>query len=771
MARGIHTLKNGKSGKHYHASLGIPKENIIDLRRSKEPVLPKPCQKRSMFAWCKKIRLPKIRFSKKTVPMKIPAISKKTVTEKVIVSRVKKQQSKTETVEVHRPTEKTTRFDYFHLEMPERWYKPLLVFLTACIILVIPFYAVTFFKKVTEAKGTVLGISAEAHEYLREAGTFVSSSEFVLASENFEKATESFIAAQQKLQELGGAVLEITDLVPNKAKSARQLLTTGTQLSEAGAVLTNLVAQLEEININPLDSNDSTLIEFLATVRNELEPVQSNVQAATDAVLEVRLKDIPKEYRSGIQIIQETLPAIQSGFRDMYQTADILLAVLGYESPQRYLLIFQNSRELRPTGGFIGSIALVDIYKGKISNLEVPGGGVYDVAGQLKEKLIAPKPLWLVNPHWNIQDANWFFDFPSSARKLNWFFERTGGASVDGIIALTPAVIEDLFDIVGPIDMQEDYGVTVDGNNFVRQAQYWAEVSYDLEENMPKKFIGDLMPRLLEKVFATDSDSLLQTVGTLHTALVRKDLLLYSFDEAVQEQLSGMKFDGAVLTTDRDYLAVVNTNIGGGKTDHVINELIQHDAKIQSDGSIVNTVSITRSHSGSTADLWEKVANVSYLRLYVPQGSTLLSTEGFDDDPSVRFLLPDLDAISDTDLEAIEKTSLFDEHTGMRITAEAGKTVFGNWVSIDPGEIQTVTIQYMLPFRLNVGGLFNRTDKYSLLLQMQPGAKNVFFQSSVQIPDQYSVAWLPDNVIQEGNQAQYTADVITDLYYGILLKK
>ena len=189
------------------------------------------------------------------------------------------------------------------------------------------------------------------------------------------------------------------------------------------------------------------------------------------------------------------------------------------------------------------------------------------------------------------------------------------------------------------------------------------------------------------------------------------------------------------------------------------------------DGSIVNTVTITRSHLGSTADLWEKVANVSYLRLYVPQGSTLLSTDGFDDDPSVRYLLPDLDAIADIDLEAIEKTSLFDEHTGMRITAEAEKTVFGNWISIDPGETQTVTVQYMLPFKLNVGGLFNRTDKYSLLLQMQPGAENVFFQSTVQIPDQYNIAWAPDNVIQEGNQVQYTADVITDLYYGILLEK
>jgi len=37
--------------------------------------------------------------------------------------------------------------------------------------------------------------------------------------------------------------------------------------------------------------------------------------------------------------------------------------ILGHEERRRYLIVFQNSDEIRPTGGFMGSMALVEMFK------------------------------------------------------------------------------------------------------------------------------------------------------------------------------------------------------------------------------------------------------------------------------------------------------------------------------------------------------------------------------------------------------------------------
>jgi len=53
------------------------------------------------------------------------------------------------------------------------------------------------------------------------------------------------------------------------------------------------------------------------------------------------------------------------------ELVDLLAAAkifLGFDYDQRYLLVFQNNNELRASGGFIGSFALVDIGNGQIKN-------------------------------------------------------------------------------------------------------------------------------------------------------------------------------------------------------------------------------------------------------------------------------------------------------------------------------------------------------------------------------------------------------------------
>ncbi len=758
---------NHRTEKYTH-KLKVPAANVIDLRKSaklQEKNLSKPPKRPIVFLFFSKLGgiIKKIGHGRQENFF---------IQEKVIVS---KNQFFSKTRREAWPLKKENIINVSAAQQilgsPLILHKSLISFALVCALIISPVYVAAFVQKAQSTKVKVLGISSTAYDHLQKAGNLTAATNFLAASQEFAHASESFLQAQKELSELGVTALDLSKLVPNKLKSAEALLAAGKNISQAGYGLTSLIDELNGLDTNPMSENQSSLTDLLLAIRDGLIPVAAQIDEAARNFDQIRVGDLPDEYQATMSLVKEKIPTIRNNLNDFFSISDVLLNILGQKQPKRYLFIFQNNRELRPTGGFIGSIALIDIYQGKIENLEVPGGGIYDLAGQLKEKIIAPKPLWLVNPHWNIQDSNWWPDFPSSARKLMWFYERTGGSSVDGVISLTPRVIEELLRIVGPLDMQAQYGVTVDADNFVREAQKWAEVTYDRKENKPKKFIGDMLPILLDEVFQIKPENLFKILGVFYNSLSNEDFLLYFSDQKTEATMHAYGWDGAMLDNDKDYLNVISTNIGGGKTDHVISQLINHHADIKADGTIIDTVTITRVHNGQPQDLWEGVANVAYLRFYVPMGSKLLGAYGFTDIPSSRYQLPDKEAVVDEDLAVFEDKTIIDEKTSTRLTTEFGKTVFGNWLSVNPGETAQAVIQYELPFKLNVGGFLDKSDNYSLLVQNQPGIENNFFVSSVILDSDLDVLWYSDGVESSDHSFKFTADLDNDKYYGIVLNK
>jgi len=750
----------------------IPDHNIIDLRKLEEERKQRELEraaknhKNRFISFLKNIRLPRFRREKKTeTKPKLSEPEEKIITTSLIEGRGVDQSQKVYS--------KQTKSNFIIFSPPHGWPKKMIGFAVVCLILVLPVYFALGYQRAQEAKGKILGISSEAYSYLQSAGVLTSESQYKQAQQEFGQATETFVLAEQELKRLGGTLVDIVKVISSKAKSAHSLLEAGQALSQAGEYLTQIVASLNELELDPLDNTKKTvsLTDSLWIIKDNIIPVQGYLQTAHEQLMTVEAEDLPAEYQESIRQVKKLLPQLNENFDYFVSLSDVFLTFLGHDSPKRYLLVFQNNREMRPTGGFIGSVALIDIYQGKIEKLEVPGGGSYDIAGQVAGRVVAPKPLWLVNPYWNIQDANWFVDFPTSAQKIMWFYERGGGATVDGVIALTPTVIEGLLRVLGPIDMQEKYGLIVTDRNFVVAAQSWAEINYDKEENKPKQFIADLLPEVLNLAFDSTETDAFSLIDVFAKSLQEKQLLLYFSDEETEKVIKKISWAGAIKETEKDYLQVVNTNIGGGKTDLAINQIVELVAEIQLDGSVIDTVTVTRIHHGAIRDQWEGVTNVDYMRFYVPAGSQLLESSGFEQIPLYRYHQPDPAVPTDKYLDSIEQSSIVDERSGTRMTSESGKTVFGNWISVEPGEAKKVQIRYKLPFKLEVGGLLSKTDTYSLLVQKQPGMLNNFFIGKVVLAPSYEVHWQYPQLKRDGNAYSYTTEVNTDKYFGVVLKK
>ncbi len=456
--------------------------------------------------------------------------------------------------------------------------------------------------------------------------------------------------------------------------------------------------------------------------------------------------------------------------KDYVPLVPVVRYFTGLDEPRNILILFQNNAELRPTGGFLGSYAYLTVKKGQIKYIEIPEGGFYDLKGYLSRKIAAPLPFHIFSPYWQVWNANWFADFPTSAEKIIDLYEISGGESVDGIISITPDVVEGILDITGPIEVRE--GLVIDKNNFRYLTQEEVEINYDKVENTPKKFIKVLFVKVLDTVIeqfndksgAEREDYIKRILYVFDKNIKEKNILLYARDEFVQNKIQENGLGGELKNIEYgNFLSVVHTNIGGGKSDLVIKNRIKHNMYIKND-EIISEVYLSRTHNGKEGQIFYGVNNLDYVRFYVPKGSILIEAKGFlSDDMSNRFKGEAEDLKKDDDLMMIYKSSTMDAESKTEIYTETEKTVFANWISLKPGQSKTVYIKYATP-------LPDVEDKNNFIFywQKQAGDMNTYLEANISFSDDFDLKTvIPEkNVAIGGNSIKYINDLRQDRVLG-----
>jgi hypothetical protein len=666
----------------------------------------------------------------------------------------------------------------FGLAMPEHWHRKLFAFVMVAIIVTLPLHAFTVYGGLVKSAETLAAQTHSALDQLKSAG----SSAMRLdpdSDEKFTAAASTFAATRERLR---GAVVTLAAFATGqdeKLDSGTRLLSAGESLSTAGAKISSAFDALETLS-------DAPVTDRVAKLSAALEEALPEIDSAVEELSGVDAEVLPKKYRATYGGLLDDLSTIRDEVKRFIGSTDMVMTMLGAHGKRRYLVLFQNDRELRPTGGFIGSFALMDLEDGEIMNMEVPEGGSYDLRGGLRERVAAPDQLRLVNPRWEFQDANWFADFPTSAKSLMWFYERGGGRTVDGVIAVTSSLMEEMLKVIGPIEMAE-YGKTITADNFFIETQKSVELEYDKEENKPKQFIADMAPKVLARLMEGGSAKLMPLVNTLSGGLGGKRLQFFFRDSDEQGAASALGWTGELKPIDdADFLAVIDTNIAGGKTDGVIEEEILHESSVDAEGVIVNTVRVKRTHNGKKGELFTGIKNIDYMRVYVPSGSELLEAEGFEA-PAAGYFLKDDTVKPSALLAAAEGTTSLHGPSGTRITSESGLTVFGNWVQLEPGESRTVRLTYRLPHRLaslvsspetrfeklkDLVGAYAPTAGLRLVVQKQPGTSGRAFTSVTRLSEGWkAVSAVPASAALSPSGSNYSGTLDRDIYLGLIVTK
>ncbi len=644
-------------------------------------------------------------------------------------------------------------------------------FASLALIVTLPANAVSLYRFALTQKDIVTQAGTSAVSSL---GAAAGASSLPASADALRQASTQFRSIDALLGSANHLALGMASVLPTKVRSARALAEVGDKSSEAARLL---ALGFDKIFSDPGRRLDERLDVLEAYANSSLTLLSD----ASHAAASVNPSDVPVEQQANVKKLLSALDDSTQAVREFSALAGVLSQLSGKEHLRKYLVIFQNPTELRPTGGFMGSFAEVTVDHGAVTDVRVPSGGTYDLKGMLLARVLPPKPLELVASRWEFQDSNWSPDFPTAAAKMRWFWDQSGQSTVDGVITINATFVQKLLDITGPIAMPA-YNKTIDSSNFLLETQKAVEVEYDKQANTPKKFVGDLATEVMARMKSFSKDDWLKVASMASDALETKDiqLALTNPDEELFAERNG--WNGRLKPTSGDALALVESNIAGQKTDGVITEKTTQHVQIHDDGSVTETVSLTRTHNGVKGTMFSGVRNVAYLRAFVPVGSTLVSASGFEAPSSTFFQIPDPNSTTDTQIGAIEATSqqMFQDVT---VAQEDGRTSFGGWMQLDPGQIQTVTFSYRLPMTIsdmlsslddqgssNSAAKSSSVGAYDLLLTSQSGKSDRTIETTIDVPSTWTVSWKhPDGLVSHESSLTYRGTWDRDTAVAFLL--
>jgi len=624
-----------------------------------------------------------------------------------------------------------------------------------------------------KAKNNIVQNGNNAVANLEQAKHELEDLNFFKAADSFALAYDDLNKASGTLSQLGASFLSVFANLPglNKVKAANNLVEVGQSLSKAGENLSLAFGTLYKTNLfsfldaKPQGSSDNTSISRLLTeFRDILNFAEKNINRADKLLAEIDASVIPPDKQELFLNFKSQIPEFQKYIGGAIDYSDFLLNFVGSEGAKTYLVLLQNNSELRPTGGFPGSYALITFEGGSLKKIFVDD--IYRADAGLKTNIIPPIPLQHITPNWGVRDANWFADFPLSARKVIELYQLGGGLKVDGVLTINPDIIARLFEVMGPIEMPE-YGLTLDADNFLAEIQN--EVEYEADRAAPKQILSDLQPKFFERLAQQDKDHWLEIFKIISEAAEQKHILAYFEDNDLEESATKNGMGGEIKrgpsagSGQADYLQVVFSNVKGSKTDFVTDNSMGLTSEAVGGGTS-HTLKISRVHNGGDSKYgFYNRDNSAYIKVYVPDGSELVSIQGQSITDFISLIgHEDFGFKKDPDLEDIEST-IKKPFVGVDVFEESSKTVFGFWLITKPKQTKSVTIKYKVPVSVADG-------KYNLFWQKQSGTGNDQISFSFKVPEGKSAISRISNMQILGDNLVLNSDLLTDRDVEITLK-
>ena len=457
----------------------------------------------------------------------------------------------------------------------------------------------------------------------------------------------------------------------------------------------------------PLAGQDriSQLLKVLDKSIPLLPELNPHFKAAKESVKGIDENKYPEDFkgmkvRSVIRTAKNFMVGAHLATSEHIDALKVAPSALGIPS-KNYLLLFQNDKEIRPTGGFITAYASMKVDRGQLTTT------VSDDIYRLDERLLAtcrskicplspPAPIVRYLPEvtgkprsaWSMRDSNISPDVPTSAKEFERMYLLLGqGFEFDGIIYIDSQVVEEMIEVTGPIEVfGTKYSSEMDHRcncpNVIYELESYAEVAAKGEQDR-KAILGVLMSQILAKAIGSDIEKLPQLLETVTRLANHKHIMFYMHEGTTQQALSKLNWTGEIRGYDGDYLHINDSNFAGGKSNLYVEQTVTQEISVKN-GKVTKKITVEYKNP-EPFGVWLNGINRDYVRFYVPKGSKLINSKGSDDPVTT-------------------------------IEDDLGKTVFEAFIQVRPQNSRKLEIEYEIPYEPK--------NEYKLLIQKQPGAKD-----------------------------------------------
>jgi hypothetical protein len=438
------------------------------------------------------------------------------------------------------------------------------------------------------------------------------------------------IVAAQHLAHIGQAITQLANLIEANGQTMLGILH-NSPLSATAPVITQ--ANLDQLSAATAQAEN--IVNNIAT-QAQGASFGALLNASQIALLNKFLKDLPQVHQ------------IFTGLRQLFAIAPTLFS-LG--KPTTYLIVTLDRSKLRAGGGFQGNYSVTAVEDGRlIDPLKLNDVYLQDLQNNgscWNTSSVVPQMYhgWWPWNCWGLRDANLSADFPTSAQYSMTLFKQESGKDVDGIIAITPALIQQLLHITGPIYIGYGYNVNVSEDNLesvIHQFQLThAGIAAgsdlpvaDQTSSARKRFSGYLGQVLQDRLHGLAQNQMLQLFKYALADVKTKDIQIYVKNPQLEAYFVQQHIGGQMNRGPGDGVFIVDTNTSGKQTTFVKEQL--HDAvQIDAHGNATHTLQLTYNFDNPTkqptygfAINGDTHTYRDYVRIYVPENATLMASSG-----------------------------------------------------------------------------------------------------------------------------------------------
>ncbi len=599
-------------------------------------------------------------------------------------------------------------------------------------------------------KAIFTGVKAHPSGFLDNNKLSRSRQEFVASYEDFQQV-------EYKLDHTS-LIQSLTTYFPQyltQVRSARAVSQIGMDISVIGQQLTTTALYLAPTFRGPLLTDTAKplitqqMLDLVGTTINGILPNLNDIQAQS-RYLSLDALPVSRQQRNQLQQLLQVLPQVQT---DLVQVRDLLGEanwLLGVDEPRTFLVQTMDRSELRPTGGFTGQYGELQIHGGRIAPFSLRDISLVEYVDNSKTRGQSAPPQyrsWWPFANWGLRDSNDSADFPTSAQIAIKQYEFEVGHHLDGVILVTPFLIEHILQIIGPIYVPA-YKDTITAQNLEERLHYYQQDNAGIYKQIViqpgdsttsdrKRFTGLLAHLLLDKIRHAPPDEILAVAQDLLHDLKTRDVQVYFTNPQVEALLT--KYDYAAeinRSTTQDGLYVVHANLSASKASQYVKTIMHDTVTLDAKGGATHVLQLRLVYN-QIGPVYGYDTYHDYVRIYVPPNSKFLWGDGFDTGiplcgglyqqcqpngvyPQGELLCPtglfqpgaSAPSITDPDGAHWHPLDTIGPPTNLK-SDEPGRAMFGGWVVVPKNCTMTVTVSWYVPPLSD--------HSYSLQVQRQAG--------------------------------------------------